>query len=366
MKISVIGAGIFGCLSALKLREKFPNAKITIFEKGSSILSAASGINQYRLHRGYHYPRSNETVEQAQEGIEEFEREFSKAIVDVGYERFYCIAKEGSLVSADEYLTFLERSNLPYNRLSPNLLPIHADKVDIAIQVKENAFDAGIMYLEMTKKLKSARIEVRRGERFDSKKIKEFDLVINCTYSNLNEILPEDQRIDYQFELCEKPIVSLGKEWQKKSIVIMDGEFGCIDPLGSNQYFHVMGHVKEAIHDRQVGNFYKIPNGFSDVLNMGACKTSLSRFPFILNGCSEFFNFEGKPVVPQSNKGSNKMIGGVFYNGSMFTIRTVLPNREHDDARPSQITKHSEQLYSVFGGKIATSVSIANKLKEMI
>ena len=47
MKIAVIGAGIFGITSALKLREKFPAAKIVIWDKNISILKAASGINQF-------------------------------------------------------------------------------------------------------------------------------------------------------------------------------------------------------------------------------------------------------------------------------------------------------------------------------
>jgi type IV pilus assembly protein PilB len=50
----------------------------------------------------------------------------------------------------------------------------------------------------------------------------------------------------------------------------------------------------------------------------------------------------------------------------MYTIRTVLPMREHDDARPSYITKHSDRLYSIFSGKIGTCVDIANELVKII
>ena len=85
MKIAVIGAGIFGITSALKLREKFPAAKIVIWDKNISILKAASGINQYRLHRGYHYPRSNETVDQVLNSVLEFEEYFSKSILKNGF-----------------------------------------------------------------------------------------------------------------------------------------------------------------------------------------------------------------------------------------------------------------------------------------
>lgn len=101
-------------------------------------------------------------------------------------------------------------------------------------------------------------------------------------------------------------------------------------------------------------------------MNRGIYKSELSRFDKILQGCNEFFKFESEPVIPSSNKGSSKLIQNVNYQGSMYTVRTVLPYRDHDDARPSYITKHSNSLYSVFSGKIGTSVQIANQLKETI
>ena len=59
MKIAIIGAGIFGVTTGLKLCS---DHKITIFEKNLDILTSASKANQLRLHRGYHYPRSPATV----------------------------------------------------------------------------------------------------------------------------------------------------------------------------------------------------------------------------------------------------------------------------------------------------------------
>lgn len=358
MKIGIIGAGIFGCTSALKLKEKFLKAEITIFEKGTSILSGASGINQFRLHRGYHYPRSLEMIQ----STIEFESDFKSCIVQGS--RYYGIAHDNSLTSPIEYLNFLDDNNLKYQIIADEDLPLDFDKLGVLVKVEENSFDHAQLYLELTKRLNSNSIKVLKNTTFKKKDLKNFDLVINATYANLNDILDENDQVEYQFELCEKPIVSVGKEWQNIGVVIMDGEFCCIDPLGFSKYFHVLGHVKEAIHDRQVGIKYKIPAGYSDILNVGACKSSLSRFPFILNGCKEFFKFDSKPVIPE--RGSNKLIGGVHYHGSMFTVRTVLKDRDHDDARPSYITKHSDSLYSIFGGKIGTSVQIANDLIKMI
>lgn len=365
MKIAVIGAGIFGISSAMKLREKFSKAEITIFEKGTSILSSASGINQYRLHRGYHYPRSNETVEQVLSGVLEWEREFKTSIVKG--ERYYGISKFGSSTSKESYLDFLERNNLKFEIVNPENLPVRGENLDLLVKVEENSFDVGKLYLDLTKRLRSNKIKVLTGTKFSKVQLKDFDLVINATYSNINDLLDENEQMDFQFELCEKAIVSLGPEYKNRGIVIMDGEFCCIDPLGSNPYFHVIGHVKEAVLDRQIGKKFIFKDNFQNYVNSGPMKINETNFKNILESCKTFFIFVNNPVFPLTNKGSNSLYcPGIFYKGSMFTIRTVLPNRDHDDARPSSIIKHNSQFYSIFGGKIGTSLNIANQLKEMI
>ena len=62
MKVAIIGGGIFGCTCAIRLANN--NISTTIFEEKNDILQSASRVNQYRLHQGYHYPRSGSTVNQ--------------------------------------------------------------------------------------------------------------------------------------------------------------------------------------------------------------------------------------------------------------------------------------------------------------
>ena len=52
--------------------------------------------------------------------------------------------------------------------------------------------------------------------------------------------------------------------------------------------------------------------------------------------------------------------------GSMYTIRTVLKDREHDDARPTLVSYEGDNIYSLFSGKIDTCVDAANQLTELI
>ena len=79
MKIAVIGAGLFGIASAIKIKERFPNSKIDLFEKKKNILLGVSGKNQFRWHKGYHYPRSQETISECLKSYSDFSKYFKKA-----------------------------------------------------------------------------------------------------------------------------------------------------------------------------------------------------------------------------------------------------------------------------------------------
>lgn len=342
MKIAVVGGGIFGCVTAIKLSQSH---QVTLFERNSGILHEASGINQYRLHRGYHYPRSQDTAIQSIRGFNRFVREYTDCCIRKNEHR-YCISNINSKVNRAEYLDFL-RSNSLYYEID------YSDCVEncqlIVKNCDEYLIDIPSFKMELVKQLRENNVEVKTNTTFTKSQIDDFDLVVNCTYSNLNSLLDEFEQIDYQFELCEKPIIRLGERYKNKSYVILDGEFCCIDPLEYRDE-HVMGHVKHAIHHTNVGKFPEIPDVFKSVLNVGRVKnppiTNIERF--IQSGKEFFVDFD--PV----------------HVGSMFTIRTVLPNKHETDERPTYITKHNDKLYSIFSGKIATCVDIANQLTNLL
>ena len=53
---------------------------VTLYEKNNDIITQASNINQYRLHRGYHYPRSKETALSSINGEKTFLETYGEAI----------------------------------------------------------------------------------------------------------------------------------------------------------------------------------------------------------------------------------------------------------------------------------------------
>ena len=344
--VAVIGGGIFGCTAAWKLAEKGYN--VDLFEKNNDIITQASNINQYRLHRGYHYPRSKETAQQSQWGETSFIKEYGDAIINGDVEHYYCIAKEDSLVNPKQYWTFLNEMNLPYKE--KKLDSIDENVVDLVVQVKEFLFNSDKLRKICWEKLNKYGVNVILNTKYVDSKYNNDDYVINTTYANSNQLLSKDKRKDYQFELCEKPVIKLPKQYKNKSVVIMDGPFMCIDPLGDTG-LHVMGNVVHAIHSTNVGKFPEYDSKFDDLLNRGIVeKPSITNIDKFIQSAKKFF----------------KDIDKAKHIGSMFTFRTVLPNRDRDDARPTLVEKSNDKTFTIFSGKIGTCVSAADELLECI
>ena len=139
MKIAIIGAGIFGITTAIILGKK---NNVELFEKNDDILKSASGSNQYRVHRGYHYPRSPETVRGIVESENSFKELFSKAIV-TNNEHFYCISKNNSLTSSQQFIDFCKKYNLEIEKASLDC--VNKNSIDLCVRVKESIYDPKIL-----------------------------------------------------------------------------------------------------------------------------------------------------------------------------------------------------------------------------
>jgi len=344
-KIAVVGGGIFGCTTAWKLAKE--GYDVTLYEKNNDIISQASYVNQYRLHRGYHYPRSKDTAIQSQWGEYGFLQEYGKAIVNGDVKHYYAIANEDSKVSSKQYIEFLNDLHLEYKKDKLNI--IDKDSVSLVVKVKELLFDPEKLKKICWNKLNEYNVDVMLDTEYISSS-ENYNYVINSTYANLNQLTTKDKQKDYQFELCEKPVVKLPKQYKNKSVVIMDGPFMCIDPLGDTG-LHVMGNVVHAIHSTNVGKFPKYDEKFDELLNKGIVKNpSITNIDKFIDSAKKFFIDIDKSE----------------HIGSMYTIRTVLPNKDKDDARPTLVEKPDDKTFTIFSGKIGTCVSAAEEILEYI
>jgi len=291
------------------------------------------------LHRGYHYPRSIETAVSAKKGTESFIEEYPCEISNT--KQHYVVASQKSKVNSKEYESFMDSIKLKYEKVNTPL--VNKLTTENTYLVDETLFDPCKLYELCMGKLINSQVTIIYKTEFTSDMSSDFDYVINCTYSNLNEVHDDGQM--YQYEVCEKPILKLSDKYKGIGVIIMDGPFMCIDPYSDTEY-HVMGNVVEAIHETNVGKSPVVSEELRPLLNKGLIKnppiTKIDRF---IETAKEFLDMDG-----------------VEHIGSMFTIRTVLANRDHDDARPSIVNKHSNNMYSIFSGKISTAVDTSNEL----
>ncbi len=344
MKIAVVGAGIFGTTIAWMLGKN--GFSVDLYEKREGILLAASGINQYRLHRGYHYPRSKETMLTCLHGEREFAQIYTEAILDEEIEHFYCVASKGSFLTPEQCMRIWNEVGLRYT-LSP-LDIINPSRISASFKVSEYLFDPEALKKLCRFKLEKYNINVLLNTEFRESNFSEYDLVVISTYSINNSLLskfPNVQR-DFQFEICEKLTLKLPEKYNKKSVVVIDGPFMCIDPFGRTGNF-AMGNVVHAIHTQNIGKLPEIPERFKGLLNSGVVRNPpITNYEKFINSAKEFF-----PGIEDAE-----------HIGSMFTIRTVLPYHEHDDARPTIVEQVSDKIVTVFSGKIPTCIDAANQV----
>ncbi|MBX4199203.1 FAD-binding oxidoreductase [Candidatus Parcubacteria bacterium] len=347
MKIAVVGAGIFGVSAAVKLSKA--GHDVVLYEKNNDILSAASGINQYRLHRGYHYPRSKATALSSKYAEDSFREEYGEAVLEDN-EHYYVIAKEDSKVTGEEYLNFCKECELEHEEVNLDE-HVSAPFVDISIRGRESLMDPVKLREIARQKLDSSRVNLRLDTAFTPSDMGEYDLVVNCTYANSNFILENfpEARKEYQFEVCEKPVLRLPTKYKGKSIVVMDGPFFCIDPYSITD-MHVMGNVVHAIHASNTGFFPIVPDDIKPLLNKGIVKnppvTNIERF---LQVATKFM-----PDLKDAE-----------YVGSMFTVRTVLPNVDKTDERPTLVSKVGDKIIHVFSGKIGNCMEAASEVLRL-
>ena len=340
-KALVVGGGIFGSTAAVSLANN--GYDVEIHEKQSDIMMCASNINQYRLHKGYHYPRSSDTALECNKGLKTFKRKYEQSVLNGSIEHYYCIASEDSLISSEEYLEFLDEHRLNYKIVDS------IKNTDLTVKVEEELFDSQVLRQSVKKKLFANNINIKINHESDKKSFNLYDVIVFATYSNINQYL--NKKINYQFEVCEKPVVKLSDRYKNKSIVVMDGPFMCLDPYGTTDY-HVLGNVVHAIHETNIGtapiiNSKKLSNYINKGIIYQPDITNIDKF--IETGERFFDDFSNLEHI-----------------GSMFTVRAVLKDREHDDARPTLVEKHGDNMFTLFSGKIDTCVDASNELIKMI
>lgn len=327
MKVAVIGAGLFGATAAIHAARA--GHDVTLYDKAFEIMTGATKANQLRLHRGYHYPRSASTVEECRQGLDAFASEYGDAILSGG-NQYYAIAK-GSKTSVDDYIRFMDAQGLDWHFADMGSHLFDELMIDAAFKVTESRVDYHKLRSIVDQALTRSGVTVQFGQSATLGMREQFDRIIIAGYAGTNEIAAAlgCTRIELQYEMVEKPIVQLPKQYRDIGIVVMDGPFGCIDP--GDKGLHLMGHVDLAVRERWTGTTGK--DTAEQASAFTAMATSLSAY---------------LPFLSQAE-----------HVGSHWTARVVLPAKDATDERPTLVTQLDEQVMRIFAGKLGHAVTAA-------
>ena len=346
-RVAVVGGGLFGTTAAIHVARR--GHDVHLFERRSGLLQSASTINQYRIHRGYHYPRSPDTTQSCLAAVSSFTQEYGDAIVS-NSRHLYGIAKQESKTSFDDFLRHCDRHTLFYRRVSAPEL-INPERAD-AVEVVESSLDPTALAALVTQKLVQSGVSVHLDTSVDGSIKDQFDMIVLAAYAYNNSVLAAISRVRdmYQFEVCEKPVVTLPSSFGRTDIVIMDGPFMSVGPVGHGDMF-VLGHVVHSIHASNEGSEPEIPDALLPYIDSGIVRSPrLTRF--------EKFAEAGAQFIPA--------LAHAQYVGSMYTVRTVLPHRDATDERPTLVSQVDEKIIQVFSGKLGNCVEAARAVTELI
>lgn len=339
MKIAVVGAGIYGATSAIRLAEH--GHRVSLFDR-LGVLRAASAINQYRVHAGYHYPRSSETIQEVAEARAEFISEFAPAIVS-NSRHYYAIPRENSLTAPEAYEKTMEAHNLPLRACRPAWM--NFEFIDRCYEVDENIYDPDVLRQLIEARLQTHGIRSEPRE-FTAGMRGDYDWVVWATYG-LGPSKGVFKAAKYQ--VAEKMLIELPRELQGVALVVVDGPFTGFDPYGSSRR-SLFGSAKNTNHWTTTRPDERVPEPYADILNARDFQpVRFTRFAEMRADCCL--------AVPLAKN--------AIYLGSRFTMR-VVENNPENDRRILYVQEGAPQEMHIFSGKVVSAVKAARIVCEKI
>lgn len=341
--VIVIGGGFYGCCIALHLSHHFK--RVALFEKEDGILKKASSINQARVHAGYHYPRSLLTATSSFRNYTRFTHDFHDAIID-DVQHIYAVTKYATKTSVNQFYYF-------FKKMGAYITPLHdtlkwelfnSSLIENAFFVHESIYDWVILKKILLDRLHHAgvnvffnqeilRIEQRESalgvinqhnDFFSAKKI------FSCVYADANQLRMNSHlsTIPFKYQLAELPLIKPPPILQKRAITIMDGQFFTMLPYPTKDC-HTVGHVRYTNHC-----------SWTDPALVNQIRTQKKQSNFI------YMKKDAARFMPQ--------LADIENQESLYEIRTLLQNTQHDDGRPILFyeDKKIKNFFTVVGGKI--------------
>jgi glycerol-3-phosphate dehydrogenase len=336
--VAVVGAGIFGCAAAVELARA--GHRVDLYERHGGILYGATRAQQGRLHSGYHYPRSPQTIAACRDSAPRFAARWPAAI-RAGNEHHYAVSW-GSRVSLDDYLATLDAAGLPWKCVAHPL--VRKDTVAACLRVPEALVDITALQALIAAELVGAGVAVRLSAEVDPADLAgRYDWVVSAAYGRHTTRM-------LRYEIVETALVRLGPAWAGQSVVVVDGPFTSVDPHSDR--LHMLYDVHLSVHGHTIGRkpeMAEMAPVYGRLLDRGPFLCELSRFPQMLDAAR--MHLTG--------------LDDAEYRGSMWTVRAVLPDVHATDARPTLVERDGNVI-TVLGGKMCTALTAAVQVLEAV
>ncbi|QDC99134.1 FAD-dependent oxidoreductase [Candidatus Methylopumilus universalis] len=337
-KIAIIGAGIYGSTIAISLAKQ--GMYVDLFDP-NGVLNQTSSINQFRVHAGYHYPRSTETIDEIQSSRISFKKIYKNAIFKAK-KHIYAIPFKDTKINCTQYEQILNDHNLSYKIIKSRIFD--KAKIEQAYEVEEELYDPDLLRKIISHKINKFNINLKYQKYKDDFK-NDYDFIVWCTYG----FNYPDKKLNIKYSLVEKCYFKPPSNLEGLSVVIIDGPFTAFDTTINNKVC-IFGSAKYT----NIKSFSMLPSNYElkkyrDYLNK----------PFLIK--SEKSNFQilkehGSEFIPK--------LRNAEYLGSKFTFR-VTENNPNKDNRILHIDKCNNEIY-VFSGKIVSCIKAANEIKKLL
>ena len=355
-KIAIIGGGLFGMTTYIKLKKK--GFDCSVFEKKRNLLSGASTNNLNRVHFGYHYPRDNETAKQSYKGYLSFNKFYKNSIIKK-FDNYYFIAKK-SKVSFEKYIKFCKLNNLQFKNLNIKNFFLKNKNILGGIKVDEPIYDWELIKKDIN--LKIAKFQTNKiykninineiqniRKKYIIKTTKKnflFDYIVDCSYEGSNSIskkILNPKKLIYQLVIVFE---AKSTDLKKKGMALMDGNFFSLLPKGKGDNI-IVYHVKYSILKSKVSKFFPINWYSSKLLNR-------KKIEFLKKKIYHDMNF----FFPKIN---------VQFTGKHFiSPRVFLLNSKKTDKRVSRISEIKKNYFKIFSAKVDHCVDIAEILVKKL
>ena len=338
-RVAVAGAGIYGATTAIRLAES--GYEVRLYDP-LGVMQAASAINQFRVHSGYHYPRSAETIDEILEARGEFIETFGPAIVRSA-RHYYAIPHEGSRTPPDRYEELMIGHGLSLKPCRPPWMDF--DFIDRCYEVDEHIYDPEILRGLLEERLRSVGVELIRAP-YPPASRREFDFVVWATYG----LGPSRGRFPVaRVQVAEKILIELPPVLRGVSLVVVDGPFTAFDPYGGSSR-SLFGSARYTNHWSTTDPGEPVPHRFAGLLN----RPGFQPYPFTNLEAMRADGARSAPAVAEAT-----------YLGSRFTIRVVEDSPETDrrilyveDGEPGEL--------HIFSGKVVGAVKAARLVCERL